>query len=162
LIVQDNLGLGITVLTSSVMTVNNSAVTIQRNAMQGLQLNDSGTVQVNGATMTIQQNGSNGISVSGGAHVVSQGTGLALQINNNGTTANISGVQVFENASVRFGLGTVIRNNAGRGLQLFSNAQGNLTNIMVQNNGAVGVDASDASLQLTNSTISGNGGSDIA
>jgi hypothetical protein len=87
------------------------------------------------------------------------GTTLAAQISQN----SVNGVEVNGNASLSLSGGTTVRGNAARGILLVNDAHGDLRNITVQDNGSTGIDASDSSLTVNTSSISGNRGtSDVA
>jgi hypothetical protein len=136
-----------------------ATLTVQDNLGRGIIVNESSLLQVGGGTVTIQRNAAGGLQAFGSARVTFQGATLAAQISQNGDT----GVEVNGNASLRLSGGTTVSGNAARGIWLINDAHGDLRNITVQDNGTTGVEASDSSLSVNTSTISGNhGASDIA
>jgi hypothetical protein len=131
-----------------------ATLTVQDNLGRGVIVNESGMMFVGGGTVTIQGNATGGLQASGGVRVAFTGTTLAAQISQN----SANGVEVNGNASLRLSGGTTVRGNAARGILLVNDAHGDLTNITVQDNGSPGIDASDSSLTVNTSTISGNRG----
>jgi hypothetical protein len=136
-----------------------ATLTAQDNLGRGVIVNESSLMFVGGGTVTIQGNTAGGLQAFENSQVVFQGTTLAAQISQNG----VNGVEVNGNASLRFTGGTTVSRNAVRGIWLINDAYGNLTNITIQDNGTTGIEASNSSLSVNTSTISGNrGSSDIA
>lgn len=131
-----------------------ATLTVQDNRDRGVIVEDAGALFVGGGTVTIQRNAVGGLQAFRNAVVTLGGTSLAAQISQN--TGN--GVEVNGHASLRVSGGTTVSGNTARGIWWRNDAQGDLTNVTVQNNGAVGIEASDTSLQVRNSTIGGNTG----
>jgi hypothetical protein len=118
---------------------------------------ENSSLNVYGGEVKIRRNDAGGLQALRNAFIRLQSAGLVAldaQINNN--TGN--GVEVNQDASIRFDQGTTIQNNTARGIWLLGGSHGNLSRIVVRNNDDDGIEAQDTSLQLTDSTLTGNQG----
>ena len=147
---SDNVDTGILINAHSVFSLGSEGGTLitEDNGGRGIVAQENSSLNVYGGTVTIRRNAAGGLQALRNAFVRLQSAGsvaLVAQINNNGG----NGVDVNQDASVRFDQGTTIQNNAARGMWFLGGSHGNLTHIVVRNNGDDGIEAHDTSLQLT-------------